>query len=186
MPEDELGQSPVLSAVLRRERYQPSTSNPLAHTTYSVSDVLNDGTGAVVKMLLPHLPLERADDERYDLLFQMAIISDDLECIQLLLHRGIDINAKEPRKDYYYGTPLQCAARIGNADLVQQLINLGADVNLLAGAHDTALRAAVMGSHGKVINVLLKHGANVNLRSVEQYSSGRQKSDPSKLQLISL
>ena len=178
LPKYELGKNPVLNAVLRRERYQPSRRTPFEPMSSSVSEVLNNDAGAVVKTLLPYLPLERADDKRYDLLFQMAIISEDRDCINLLLDRGVDVNAEEPRNEYYYGTPLQCAARTGNMDLVQLLLRLGADVNLLAGAHDTAIRAAVIGSHENVINILLEHGADVNLRSSEQDDYHGQRSEP--------
>jgi len=138
----------------------------------SVHDVLYTGPGAVVKMLLQLLPMEKVEDDRYGLLLQMAVSIDDRDWTNFLFERGVNVNAQ----GCYYGTALQCVARIGNLELVQLLLSSGAKVNILKGEHGTALRAAVLGGHEKVVDVLLQHGADVNLRSYKQgdwsFSSG--------------
>lgn len=130
----------------------------------SVRDVLYVGPGAVVKMLLQLLPMEKVEDDRYGLLLQMAVSIDDRDWTNFLLARGVNVNGQ----GYYYGTALQCAARFGNVELVQLLLSSGAEVNILKGEHGTALRAAVKGGHGKVVDVLLQHDADVNLCSPNQ------------------
>lgn len=130
----------------------------------SVHDVLYTGPGAVVKMLLQLLPNQKVEDDRYGLLLQMAVSIDDRVLTNLLLERGVNVNAQ----GYYYGTALQCVARFGHLELVQLLLSLGAEVNIPKGKHGTALRAAVLGRHEKVVDILLQHGADVHLCSSKQ------------------
>ena len=140
----------------------------------SVSEVLEKGPGAAVKVLLTSLPLERTDDGRYDLLLQMAIIEQDRDLVAMLLDRGIDVNASS----YYYGNALQCAARVGDINLARMLLKLGAKVNVIEGKHGTALRAAIVGNHGEIVDLLLKHGANTNLRETV-LDNHRNREEPS-------
>ncbi len=64
--------------------------------------------------------------------------------------------------DYLEYTPLHAAAADGQADLVQRLLDAGADPN----AHDearignTAVREAVHGGHPEVVAMLLRAGAD--------------------------
>ncbi|MCJ1387016.1 hypothetical protein MMC17_010145 [Xylographa soralifera] len=127
----------------------------------SVRDVLYTGPGAVVKMLLQLLPMEKLKDDRYGLLLQMAVSIDDRVWTSFLVERGVNVNTQ----GYYYGTALQCAACFGNLELLQLLLRSGAEVNILKGEYSTALRAAVRGGHEKVVDVLLQHGADVSLCS---------------------
>ena len=129
----------------------------------SIADVLGTGPGAVVKNLLANLPEERADDPRYCLLAQMACVAGDLECIELLLQRGMDVNILGD----YYGTALQAASRVGNIRIVDCLMKSGADINILQGVYGTALRAAVIGGHEDLIHKLITHGADVNLHYID-------------------
>ena len=126
----------------------------------SVTDVLNTGPGAVVKLLLANLPDMKADDSRYGLLAQMACMAGDQECVELLLQRGMDVNISGS----YYGTALQAACRVGNIKIVERLLNSGANINVLQGVYGTALRAAVIGGHEDLVGILITRGADVNLR----------------------
>ena len=131
----------------------------------SVTDVLNTGPGAVVKLLLADLPDMKAEDSRYGLLAQMACMAGDQKCVELLLQRGMDINIS----DSYYGTALQAASRVGNIEIVERLLDSGADVNVLQGVYGTALRAAVTGGHEDLVRILITRGADVNLRYKDEY-----------------
>ena len=143
----------------KRERPQFDPHDGSFLESKSVYDVLKNGPGASVKMLLKLLPQEKTDNGQYDLLLQMAITVRDRDCVELLLSRGIDVNAT----GYYYGTALQCAARIGDCNLVQTLIRSGADVNAVGGKHGTALRAAVVGAYPDIVDILIGHNAKPNL-----------------------
>ena len=136
-------------------------------TSTSITDVLSTGPGAVVRILLTHLPNERTDDSRYGLLLQMACMAGDRECVELLLQRGIDVN----RTGGYYGTALQAASRVGNIEIVDHLLDSRADVNIVGGAHGTALRAAVLGGHEDIVRGFLACGADVNLRHEDKGKS---------------
>ena len=133
----------------------------------SVREILNTGPGAVVKFLLANLPDEKAINSGYCLLAQMACMAGDIECIDLLLQRGLDVNFS----GYYYGTVLQAASRVGNIKIVECLLKSGAEVNILQGVHGTPLRAAVIQGHEDLVRTLIIHGADVNLRYEEQDQS---------------
>lgn len=133
----------------------------------SITDVLSTGPGGVVKVLLARLSDVTTDDPGYGLLFQMACMAGDRECVELLLQRGIDVNMTGG----YYGTALQAASRVGNIEIVDHLVNVRADVNILGGAHGTALRAAVLGGHEEIVRRLLACGADVNLDDEDRGNS---------------
>lgn len=126
--------------------------------------MLKDGPGAVVKLLLPLLPMGKADNKQYGLLLQMVVMAGDRECVEPLLQRQIDVNAV----GRYYGTALQVSARVCDVDLVHLLLHVSAEVNVLQGRRSTALRAAVRGAHEEIVETLIKHGIDVNLRSQEE------------------
>ena len=133
----------------------------------SVAEVLNTGPGAVVKFLLANLPEEKAVDSRYCLLAQMACMIGDIECIDLLLQRGMSVDFP----GYHYGTVLQAASRVGNIEIVERLLKSGAEIDILQGVHGTALRAAVIQGHEDLVRVLITQGADFNLRYKDQSQS---------------
>ncbi|KAF2142283.1 uncharacterized protein K452DRAFT_226905, partial [Aplosporella prunicola CBS 121167] len=103
-------------------------------------------TRAVICMLLDHGADANAKDgmdSRYGLLLQMAAADANASLVELLLARGVDVNAA----GFYYGTALQAAARHGHEAMVSLLLAAGADVNALQGRYHTPLRAAVVGGH---------------------------------------
>ncbi|RYP18310.1 hypothetical protein DL765_004030 [Monosporascus sp. GIB2] len=65
-----------------------------------------------------------------------------------------------------YGTALQAASYSGCKDIVQVLLEKGADVNIRGGMYRTALQAASRGGHEEIVQLLLKKGANVNMPDV--------------------
>lgn len=128
------------------------------HESRSIHDILYDGPGAVVRKLLHVMPMEKAEDDRFGLLLQMVVAVDDRDWTNFLIEREVNVNGQGG----YYGTALQCAARLGHLELVQLLLDSGAEVNIINGEYDTALRAAVLGAHEQVVNILLQNGADVN------------------------
>ena len=133
----------------------------------SVAEVLNTGPGAVVKFLLANLPEEKAIGSAYSLLAQMACVVGDVECIDLLLQRGMDVNFS----GYHYGTVLQAASRVGNVELVERILESGAELDILQGVHGTPLRAAVIQGHEGLVRMLITRGADVNLRYEDESHS---------------
>ena len=75
------------------------------------------------------------------------------------------------------------AARSGNADVVEQLLAKGANVNARAARGQTALMWAVAQKHPDVVKVLLAHGADVHARSDSlEPGDGRAAARPSRVQ----
>lgn len=124
-------------------------------------DILTDGPGGGVKVLLGKMPREPAKDKRYGLLLHMAAASGDVEFVKLLIQRGVNLDAT----GYYYGSALQAAARIGHLELAEVLLNASTNVNLIGGRHETAARAAVTGGHFQLLELLVKQGADINLKA---------------------
>ncbi|KAL8682395.1 MAG: hypothetical protein Q9224_006783, partial [Gallowayella concinna] len=161
LPITDVNDNRVLEAALAffrrsRNRYDP---DGVFLQVPSIKYVLEEGPGGVIKIFLAHLPRKHLTDVRYGLLLQMAAVTDDLQCVEMLLHRHVDVNTR----GCYYGTALQAASRVGHTDVAHALLDAGADVNILEGVHGTAIRAAARGNHLAMAEMLAKHGADVNL-----------------------
>ncbi len=62
-------------------------------------------------------------------------------------------------------TPLHCAAGVGNRDLAELLLTIGADVNAKDKGGVTPLHVAVYNRHRDVTELLLAKGAKVNTKA---------------------
>lgn len=92
-------------------------------------------------------------------LFFAAQHPDQLPCAKLLISHGVDVNSLSSEKQ----TALFIAAFLGNAEMVQLLLESEADPNINRGTDNrTALMAASGGGHTDIVIQLLKKGANVN------------------------
>jgi hypothetical protein len=87
--------------------------------------------------------------------------------VQTLIDKGADI------KGGVYGNALQAASYHGHGEIVQILIDNGADVNAQGGRHGNALYAASLNGHEKVVQMLLDNGAEVNAQG-GRYSNALQ------------
>ena len=100
--------------------------------------------------------------QRHSTALQPAVHNCRVECIQLLLDKGADVNAEGGK----YGTALQAAAGayFNNIECIQLLLNKGANVNAEGGKYGTALQAAASKyfNNTECIQLLLNKGADVN------------------------
>jgi ankyrin repeat protein len=90
---------------------------------------------------------------------EKAILGEEIEAVALLLDRGVAINAVGKRL-----SPLQAAASLKTLDLVQYLLDRGADINTPACGHTgrTALQAACHSGNFDMVTFLLANKADVN------------------------
>ena len=72
--------------------------------------------------------------------------------------------------DSYKNTGLHIASKMGNLDLVELLLNLGADIEAKNMVKQTPICLAIRYGNLSVFNYLLKKGANLNLTDVEKNS----------------
>lgn len=84
----------------------------------------------------------------------------DVECFNLLLQSGADINAKSVQ---YQNTVLHHALSYGNTRLIKLLIEHGADIEARNKRGQTPLHQAVEEEDIDLVEVLLKHGAELTV-----------------------
>ncbi|MBB3108715.1 ankyrin repeat protein [Paenibacillus phyllosphaerae] len=96
-----------------------------------------------------------------------AIEHNELEHVQAIIVSQPDLVNHENEQGL---TPLGYAAHFGHPDVVQALLDAGAEVNAVSHSKlsfipsNTALHAAIAGTRSEaVISMLLQHGASVNL-----------------------
>lgn len=81
------------------------------------------------------------------------------EVAELLIQAGADVNARSGVGEQ---TPLHMAARRGNVNVVEALLNAEAEIEARDTKGETPLRRAVNCGHPEVVRLLLEHGANPN------------------------
>jgi ankyrin len=101
-----------------------------------------------------------------------AARSGDLESAKLLVAAGAHVNDV----DGWGVSVMALAAHSGFTDLVEFLLDAGADVNA-SRAGFAALHAAIMRRDEKLVRTLLAHGANPNLPLKDWTPTRRQSSD---------
>ena len=109
-----------------------------------------------------------------------SVLSEDSAQVQALLDAGADINARnnygwtalmhaarngDPDQDDRGWTALMRAARMGHANIVEILIQQGADLEKSDNQGWTALLWAVNQEHLSVVDALANHGADVNVKA---------------------
>jgi ankyrin repeat protein len=87
-----------------------------------------------------------------------------LNIVQTLLDAGAEVNQKLSGQ---YGNALQAAAETGKAEVVQILLDVGADINAYGGRWGSALQAASWEGQETIVLLLLQAGADVNQQGGE-------------------
>lgn len=87
-----------------------------------------------------------------------AVVQQHPDIVRLLLARGIDIDAVA-ENSFLRRTPLHLAAQVGNAAIVEMLVEAGADIDRVDGRGENALSLARAGCHTDAIAILETAGA---------------------------
>ena len=86
-----------------------------------------------------------------------AALNKDLNIVNLLINNGASINQEE----------LISAIAGGNKDVVDIIINRGIDLNISKGLCEAVYRCRL-----DIVRLLIKEGANINIKSVNHYIFG--------------
>ena len=137
-------------------------ANPKAATRYGITPLslaCANGNGALVDLLLKSGADPNAALPGGETPLMTAARVGSLASVKVLLARGATVDAKDERRGQ---TALMWAAAEGHADVVQTLVELGADIHLRLSSGFTPLLFAVREGRSSVVRVLLKAGSDVN------------------------
>ncbi len=91
-----------------------------------------------------------------------AVFTGDLAAVKQALTEGADPNAKDPQSG---STMLSIAALMGHTEIVELLLEHGADVNAKSRDGSTALHTAAFLGRVETVKLLLEKGADTTLRN---------------------
>lgn len=137
--------------------------NAVCHDTKSDTDLVN-------LLLRNGAPVDYVNTENVSAL-SCAVYFNKIKLVEILLSKGANVNLKS---NFYYGqTPLIIASKYGTYDLVNLLLNYGADPNLLGKDNVSPLHSAsdkpLTTPHykrrtedsGLITELLIQKGANI-------------------------
>ncbi|KAL8882688.1 MAG: hypothetical protein Q9198_000358 [Flavoplaca austrocitrina] len=110
---------------------------------------------AVVDRLLKAGADPNLTPEGHNSLISTVIATSNVAYVEKLLKYGANISGSE-------SAALYLACRSGSLDMVQLLLDSGANVDAQGGPLGTALHAACFDNHGSAVRLLLQRGANIN------------------------
>jgi ankyrin repeat protein len=74
-------------------------------------------------------------------------------------------------KFYNESTPILTASYVGHIEIIEYLIEKGADINSIGDHGLTPLLMAVYNGKFNAVKYLVEHGANINHRNIEKYNA---------------
>jgi len=95
----------------------------------------------------------------------MAVESDNLDEVKMLVGKGERVNAKD--KGYDKNSPLHVAVENGNLEIAEFLLTHGAKPNSKNGDKRTTLMMLDEDAAPEIVNLLLVYGAKINLADKE-------------------
>lgn len=99
--------------------------------------------------------------------FVDAALAGDVKTIEKYIDKGIDVNAPHPDPDALGITALVAGAASEYYDVVEILLENGADVNLPDSRGYTALAVAAMVGEMEIVKLLLEYKADATIKNNE-------------------
>lgn len=159
-----VGRNSVLEAALAAGK-DPNTTNPFYGSLLNWA--AHNGRLDTVILLLTHGADPKAKGN--DRLLLEPIKSGRMDILKCLVEAGARLT--KPKDIFFWQDYLAIAARLGNREFVEYLLEHGENPNSATEPGDaTALQLAAAYGHADIVEVLLKAGANVNLRGSDGWS----------------
>ncbi|KAG8501302.1 hypothetical protein CXB51_003433 [Gossypium anomalum] len=128
-----------------------------------------EDSGAILRMLLQHLPLETLHHGRT--LLHHAILCCNAGAVKVLLDCGANVECpvKTLKTEF---CPIHMAARLGLSAALQSLVDADCDLNSKTDSGDTALMVCAKYKHEECVKVLTMAGADLGLVNASGQSAG--------------
>ncbi|KAJ5175432.1 uncharacterized protein N7482_001309 [Penicillium canariense] len=171
--DDRAGWRDSLSGWVNTE-LEPNSTSLFAMCLFSLDSILSDWWESAA------IDISLANDNQHNLLAVAAIGGSSYIC-KTLINRGVPVNARF--EGPVYGTPLVAAAHQGQTEIVELLLESGADINTVLsdseGLFGNALSAAICSNNLDTVKYLLKAGAEVNVTFLrESYDQNEKLGSP--------
>lgn len=137
-----------------------NTNQPSGEMVPLLTAVMNKRL-EIARLLLSHGADPNFATERFRSPLLAAASNENIPMVKLLVEKGADLEL-EDQTGAELKTVLCSAAAGNNKDLLDVLLDMGADVNHVAAGSSSPLVNAAWNSEVDNVRTLLKHGANVN------------------------
>ena len=113
------------------------------------------------RLLMNSLKLDKSDPKEDSISIALAIENQDLSMLSKAIESGGDVNVKHVHGGKRI-TPIVEAALLNNQEMVEILLEAGADPNIPQDNGETALMNAAQNGNFSIVSMLLEAGANPN------------------------
>lgn len=146
-----------LSAGINKQEAEIFTNSILSNNKEMISNLLKNGVSvnSVIEYSMPALIY--------------AINFSDIDMVEFLISKGADVNVR----DSHGHTALMNAVKREKVDIVKLLIKKKADVNMIVpnAGNITALEWAAIIANKNIFDILIKNGANINMKNHLGYTT---------------
>jgi ankyrin repeat protein len=122
-----------------------------------------ESTGSILSMLLQHNGCSLGATYLGRTLLHHAVLCGNVGAVETLLASGADCEAPVKTSRSTRFRPVHMAARLGQPEILQKLMDMGCDVNARAEGGDVAAILAARHRHEDCLRVLVSAGADVAL-----------------------
>lgn len=122
-----------------------------------------ESSGEILKLLLDKAPWLLESPKKGRNLLCHAILCQNPNAVSLLLHCGANPRFPIMTVGGHVSCPMHLAARLGNAQVLKQLMVHGADVNAKTSTGDTPLMVSARAGHPDCFLELIKFGADLGI-----------------------